>query len=145
MLVFVTIRRLTRFWHPLRWEDCSAKLCSPWYRKKRLAGKNGDSATLTAPLQRYAALMVKPPPISLRIRSAEATRNARELLRRLDEMNLLQRRVKLQASKALLALHRMSAFAAQRLQSMPRSGRERWESECQMMEEILKRISRSGV
>jgi hypothetical protein len=56
--------------------------------QKRLAGKNSDNVTLAAPLQRYAGLVVKLAPISLRIRSAEATRNARKLLCEVDEAEL---------------------------------------------------------
>jgi hypothetical protein len=86
------------------------------------------------------------PPISLRIRrSAEATRSARKLLRELDEADLLQRRVKLQAAKALVALREMNALAAPKLGSMSRSSCERWSSEVRTATEILTRISQRGI
>jgi hypothetical protein len=89
--------------------------------------------------------MVKPPPISLRIRSAEATRNARQLIRKLDDADLLQRRVKVQAAKALVALHEMNALASPKIRSMSRSNSEHWSSEVRKVEAILTRISQRGV
>ena len=56
-------------------------------------------------------MVKRPDPISLRIRSAEATSCARQLLRRLDEKDLLQRRVKWQALKALIAVREMRSNA----------------------------------
>lgn len=89
--------------------------------------------------------MVKPSPISLRIRNAEITHRARQVLRRLDEADRLQRRVKWQAQKALIAIHEMDSVAAPKLRSMPQSDRKRWEAEFQVVEQILKRISQGGV
>jgi hypothetical protein len=89
--------------------------------------------------------MVKPPAISLRIRSSEATYRARQVLRRLDDADLLQRRVKWQAVKALAAIGEMNAIAAPKLRSMPQSNRDRWRAECRMVEQVLRRISRGGV
>jgi hypothetical protein len=53
--------------------------------------------------------MVKP--ISLRIRSAEATARARELLRSLDEKDQLRRNVKHQSLKALIVVREMRSNA----------------------------------
>jgi hypothetical protein len=57
--------------------------------------------------------MVKQPaPISLRIRHAEATYRARKLLRSLDEDDRLQRRVRWQAMKGIVAVRAMNGVAA---------------------------------
>jgi hypothetical protein len=89
--------------------------------------------------------MVKPPPISLRIRSAEATRHARELLQRLDEADHLQRRVKLQAAKALVAVRAMNSLATPKVRSMSRSNCEHWSSDVRKVEAILTLISQRGI
>jgi hypothetical protein len=90
--------------------------------------------------------MVKQPaPISLRIRSAEAIYRARKTLRRLDEDQRLQRRVRLFATKAIVSLHKMNSVAAPKLRSMYPSDRYRWEAQCKLVESILLKISRHGV
>jgi hypothetical protein len=89
--------------------------------------------------------MVKPPPISLRIRSTEATGAARRLLRELDRADLLQRRVKLQAGKALAAIYEMKSVAEPKLRSMSRSNSERWNADFYKVTEILSRIIARGV
>ena len=61
--------------------------------------------------------MVKqPPPISLRIRASEATYRAREILRRLDEDDRLQRRVRWLAMKAIVSIREMSTVAAPKVE-----------------------------
>ncbi|MGB7618825.1 MAG: hypothetical protein WBM06_17875 [Pseudolabrys sp.] len=89
--------------------------------------------------------MVRPPPISLRIRSAEVTDRARKLLRRLDEADLLQRRVKWQAAKALAIICEMNSLAGPKLRSMSQSARKCWDSEYRMIKQVLKRICERGV
>jgi hypothetical protein len=89
--------------------------------------------------------MKRPAPISLRIRNATATVHARQLLRRLDQADLLQRRVKWQAAKALLAVREMDAVAAPKLRSAFEIDRKRWESECRTIKQILERIGQRGV
>jgi hypothetical protein len=106
-----------------------------------------DHVTLLSPaeLRRaarwcYISFMTRrPAPISLRIRSAEATRNARKLLDKLEKADLLQRRVKWQASKALVAISEINSFAGSKLQ---RSGSD---SDLRKVTEILTRISRRGI
>jgi aminoglycoside phosphotransferase (APT) family kinase protein len=71
-------------------------------------------------------------------------RNARELLRELDEASLLRRRIKLQAARALAAIRQIDSLSAPQLPSTSRSGRGRWDTERRTIEEVLKRISQSG-
>ena len=90
--------------------------------------------------------MVKqPPPISLRIRASEATYRARKILRKIDEDNLLERRVRWSATKAIVSLREMRSVAAPKLRSMYSSDRHRWLAECKMVESILLKISKRGV
>jgi hypothetical protein len=89
--------------------------------------------------------MVKPPPISLRIRHSEVTARARQLLRRLDAADLLQKKIKWQATKALAAICEMNSLAAPKLRSLSDSDRRRWEVERRMIEQVLKRIAQRGV
>jgi hypothetical protein len=109
--------------------------------------KKCDAVTLPDIGVWHTLRMVKPPPISLRFRNAEIDRNARQLLRRLEEDDLARRRVKHQAAKALIAIGEMNSYAAPKVRSMSRSERERerWESEYQKVDEILRRISKRGV
>jgi len=89
--------------------------------------------------------MVKQPaPISLRIRSAEATSRARQILRRLEEDDRLQRRVRWLALKAILSIREMNRVATPRLRSMA-SNRDRWQVEYKLVETILLKISKLGV
>ncbi len=89
--------------------------------------------------------MVKPPPISLRIRSAEASRRARELLRKLDEEHRLRRRIKWQATRATISIREMVALAAPELEKMLPSDRARWRAECERVQSFLERIKARGV
>jgi hypothetical protein len=90
--------------------------------------------------------MVKQPAaISLRIRHAEATHRARELLRRLDEADRPQRRVKWLATKAIVSIREMNRVAAPTLQSMYYKDRDRWQAEYKQVESILPKISKRGV
>jgi hypothetical protein len=91
-------------------------------------------------------LMVKQPaPISLRIRSAEVTRRAREILRKLEEDDRLQRRVRLLALKAIVSIREMNRVAAPKLRSMLATNRDRWLAECKLVESILIKISKLGL
>jgi hypothetical protein len=85
--------------------------------------------------------MVKPPPISLRIRSCEVTAHARQLLTN----DLAQRRTRTLAGKAFAAVSAMRDCAQPKLKSMNFSERANWESKCKLIECILLRIVRRGV
>jgi hypothetical protein len=89
--------------------------------------------------------MVRPDPISLRIRSAEVNYRARKLLRRLDDENRLQRRVRWLAMKAMVCIRELNALAAPKLKSMYASDRNRWQSEYEQVKAVLLRISKKGV
>ena len=86
----------------------------------------------------------RPPPISLRLRHAEVTQRARALLHRLAEDDRLQRRIRWQATKALIATREMAALAANRVAKMSPGERARWQTECKQFESFLKKI-KSGV
>jgi hypothetical protein len=79
--------------------------------------------------------MVRPAPISLRIRNAEIAARARQLLRRLDEKDLLRRNVKWQGLKALIAIREMRT-AAVKLESAD----HRWLADVKLIETILQKI-----
>jgi hypothetical protein len=87
--------------------------------------------------------MIKP--ISLRIRAHEATARARQLLREFDEKENLQRRVRWQAMKAVVAIREMRAAAAPKLRTMSSSDSKRWLVEVESIESKLLRISRRDV
>ena len=89
--------------------------------------------------------MVRPPPISLRLRHIEVTARARALLRRLDADAGAQREVKRSAAKALVAIYEMTDAADIKLKSMPTIDRDRWSAECQILKSTLLRIIRRGV
>jgi hypothetical protein len=84
-------------------------------------------------------------PISLRIRAAEATANARALLRRLDESDTAQKCTKLHAARALSAIHKMDAVAQPKLRTLSRGGREDWEAQLQSIKRVLTRIIARGI
>jgi hypothetical protein len=90
-------------------------------------------------------MVERPAPISLRIRSAEATSRARNLLRRLDEENLVQRRVKWQAMKALASVYKMDTVAAPKLKTMSAGDRDSWSAGYRLLTSTLLRISKRGV
>jgi len=105
-----------------------------------------DRVTPLRRLSCHAAIMVKQPaPISLRIRSAEATYRARKILHRLAEDDHLHRRVKWLATKAMVSIREMNSVAAPKLQSMYYRDRDRWQAECKLIESILLKISKRGV
>lgn len=87
----------------------------------------------------------QPPPISLRIRSAEATYRARQILQRLNEQERLQRRVRIWAVRATLALYEMNSIAGPKLESMSPGDRGRWQTDYKRMSSILLKISKRGV
>ena len=89
--------------------------------------------------------MVRPPPISLRIRNAEVTDRARKLLRRLDAEDLVRRRVKWQAQKALIAIREMRSLARPKAEKMSYSERKRWQAEYEQSQSFLQRIIDRGV
>jgi hypothetical protein len=80
--------------------------------------------------------MVRPAPISLRIRNAEITARARQLLRSLDEKDRLRRCVKFQALKALIAVREMRSNAVKL-----KSADHYWLAEVKSIETILQKIS----
>jgi hypothetical protein len=86
-----------------------------------------------------------PPPIALRIRAAASKAKARRVLRQFDEADRLQRRVKWQATKALVSIREMNAVAAPKLRTMSQSDSRRWSVELRMAEQILGRISKNGI
>jgi hypothetical protein len=79
--------------------------------------------------------MIKP--ISLRIRSAEATARARQLLRNLDEKIQLRRNVKWQALKALISVREMRSNAVEL-----KSADYRWLAEVKSIETMLLKFSK---
>jgi hypothetical protein len=87
--------------------------------------------------------MVKP--ISLRLRSIEATAHARKVLRRLNEDDRLARRVRWHAVRAMVELRKMRSVARPALKTLFASDAKRWESECKLVEQILLKISERGV
>jgi hypothetical protein len=92
-----------------------------------------------------ALFMVRPPPISLRLRSAEITRSAHRLLRRLDADDLVRRRIRWQAQKALIAIHEMVSLAGPKTEKMSYSERKSWQAELNQAQAFLKKIKDRGV
>jgi hypothetical protein len=91
--------------------------------------------------------MVKP--ISLRIRWAESNARARQILRRVDEKERLQRRVKWLAMKAVVSIREMRTEATKLNQLKRRAGwtpksDADWQAEVLRVESILLKISRMG-
>jgi len=86
----------------------------------------------------YSIPMLRPK--SLRLRNAEVTARARKLLTEFDEQARLQRCVKLQALKTIIALRDMRAVATQ-TRPFSRQSQE----EYQFVESFLLKISRRGV
>jgi len=89
--------------------------------------------------------MVRPAPISLRIRAAEVNARARKILRERDEDDRLKRRVRWLAMKAIVSVREMNSVAAPKLRSMLPSDRDRWDVEYQLVESILLKISKFDV
>src|SRR5262245_58790475 len=84
-------------------------------------------------------LMVKPPPaISLRIRAAEVTAPAREILRQLDEADLVRRRVRHFAAKANVSVTELESV----VRSLPSSrDRDSLQADVNLVRSTLKKIS----
>jgi len=78
---------------------------------------------------------------SLRIRTAEVNRRARETLARLNEADRLRRRVRFLAVKALSSIQEMQT----ELRSMSAADRDRFEANCILAKsslcELVKRVS----
>jgi hypothetical protein len=87
--------------------------------------------------------MVKPPPISLRIRAREITAHARRVLE--NDNDLAQRRVRASAARAAAAVCAMKNAAKPKLKSLHYNQRASWESTIQLLETILSRIIRRGI
>ena len=85
--------------------------------------------------------MVRPPPISLRIRAAEVNTRAREVLARLNEADRLRRRVRFLAVKALVSIQEMQTD----LRAMSAADRGQFERNCKVAKSMLRRISKTGV
>ncbi len=88
-------------------------------------------------------MVKRPSPISLR--SAEVIRHARYTLRRLDAEDQLNRRVKWQATKALIAVRELSSIGAPRIEKMLAAERARWRAECERVKSFLEKIKDQGV
>jgi len=84
-----------------------------------------------------AVVVRRPTPISLRLDSAEVIRRARNTLSRLAERDLLRRRIKLQATKALISFREMEGL-------MSADECARWRTECETVGAFLKRIMDRG-
>jgi hypothetical protein len=85
--------------------------------------------------------MVKPAPVSLKIRAREINAHARRVL----ENDLAQRRTRAQAVRALAAVYAMRTSAQARLRSLHSGDRDSWESKLRLLETILSRIIRQGI
>jgi len=85
--------------------------------------------------------MVKPAPISLRLRAREVNARAYEVLRRLNEQDRQQRRVRFLAMKALVLIQQMQT----EVRSMSAADRGRIETNCNLARSTLRRISKTGV
>jgi hypothetical protein len=86
--------------------------------------------------------MVRPPPISLRIRrNAAATSSARKLLRRLDNNDHLQRRVRWQAMKAVVSIREMMSIAAM----LPAGDSVSWRRQFEQVQSLLEKVAKRGV
>ena len=80
--------------------------------------------------------MVKP--ISLRVYQTAVTVRARKLLRELDEKDKQRRRVKWQATKALISIREMASL-------MSAADRELCRAECEQTIAFLEKIKKRGV
>jgi hypothetical protein len=86
----------------------------------------------------------RPPPISLRLRSDVATRHARSTLLRLSEDELLGRRIKWQAMKAIIAIRELAAVTGPEIERISRSEHSRWRKEIAQIEAFLGKIKSRG-
>jgi hypothetical protein len=77
------------------------------------------------------------PPISLRLNNDDSLRCARVLLARLKQDELVKRRIKWQATKALISFREMEGL-------MSADERARWRTECKMVQSFLERIMERG-
>jgi hypothetical protein len=103
--------------------------------------KKCDRVTRLAAPQCYAVPMVKPPPISLRIRSSEASRSASKVLRRLEDADRVQRRVKWQAAKAMISIREMLRIAA----TLPGGDSGVWRRKFEDVQSLLEKVVKGGV
>ena len=67
------------------------------------------------------------------------------MLVRLAEEDLVQRRIKWQAIKAIISVREMAAVAAAQVEKMLPSDRARWRAECERVQAFLERIKDRGV
>ena len=133
-------------WPPRSVVYCALALLLYWIGILDAVEKSVTTSRRCAVCRVMLFLMAKQPaPISLRIRSAEATNRARKLLHRLDEDARLQRRVKWLATKAMVSFREMNSVAAPKLQSMYYRDRDRWRADYKLVESILLKISKLGV
>jgi hypothetical protein len=86
--------------------------------------------------------MVKPPPISLRLSARESTVRARRLLATLRAEDRVQSKVRLQATRAWLAVLALGEAAAPK---MKQSENDRWRKNYDFIEKTLQEISRRGI
>jgi hypothetical protein len=85
--------------------------------------------------------VVKPAPISLKIRAAVVNARAYEVLARLNEEDRQRRRVRFLATKALISVMEMQT----EVRSMSAADRGRFELNCKLARSVLRRISKTGV
>jgi hypothetical protein len=84
-------------------------------------------------------------PVSLRIDHGTVNARARRLLAHLEADALTQRRVKLQAAKAYLAVSNLLSAAEPALKSKSARDRDSWTAEIKRIEARLYELSRRGV
>jgi hypothetical protein len=77
------------------------------------------------------------PPISLRLSNAETLRRARDLLAQFKQGELTKRRIKWQATKAIVSVLEMERL-------MSADERARWRTECETVRAFLKKIMDRG-
>jgi hypothetical protein len=70
---------------------------------------------------------------------------ARTLLRRLEEDDCLQRRIKWLALRSIVSLRQMRTVATRSPKLKSMDDRDRWLAECKLVESILLKISKRGV
>jgi hypothetical protein len=85
--------------------------------------------------------MVKPAPISLRLRAHEITSHAYQVLTRLNEQDRQRRRVRHLAARALVYVVQMQT----EVRSMSAADRDQFELNCKLARSVLRRISKPGV
>ena len=81
-------------------------------------------------------------PISLRLRSAELVRQARETIARTDEAAKLKRRARLAGLKALLAAQKAFDLQEQAFPRMSEIDQMRWREQYKSAEKVLRQIAK---